>query len=51
MKIKQDQDLKRAREVVSTDAFDMSKTFKDGLLEVCDEVSGKKKTRRHVVVE
>ena len=46
---------KRVKEPVSTDAPDLWKTFKDGVLKACDEVCGKKKSRRdqgrHVVVE
>ena len=42
---------KRVKELVSTDAPDLWKTFKDGVLKACDEVCGKKKSRRHVVVE
>ena len=34
------------KELVSTDAPDLWKTFKDGLLKACDEVCGKKKFRR-----
>ena len=47
MKIEQQQDLKKiVKELVSTDASDLWKTFKDGVLKVCDEVCGKKKSRR-----
>ena len=37
---------KRAKELVSADGPDLWKTFKDGVLKVCDEVCGKKKSRR-----
>ena len=37
---------KRVKELVSTDAPDLWKTFKDGVLKACDEVYGKKKSRR-----
>ena len=37
---------KRAKELVSTDAPDLWKTFKDGVLKACVEVCGKKKSRR-----
>ena len=37
---------KRVKELVSTDAPDLWKTFRDGVLKVCDELCGKKKTRR-----
>ena len=37
---------KRIKELVSTDAPDLWKTFKDGVLKACDEVYGKKKSRR-----
>ena len=37
---------KRVKELVSTDAPDLLKTFKDGVLKACDEVCGKKKCRR-----
>ena len=37
---------KRAKELVSTDAPDLWKTFKDGVLKTCDEVCGKKKSSR-----
>ena len=33
-------------ELVSTDAPDLWKTFKDSVLKTCDEVCGKKKSRR-----
>ena len=36
---------KRVKELVSTDAPDLWKTFKDGILRACDEVCGKKSTR------
>ena len=45
---------KRVKELVSTDAPDLWKTFKDGVLKACDEVCGKKKSKRDqgdVVVE
>ena len=37
---------KRVKELVSTDAPDLWKTFKDGVLKACDEVSEKKKSRK-----
>ena len=37
---------KKGKELVSTDAPDLWKTFKDGVLKACDEVCGKKKSRR-----
>ena len=37
---------KRVKKLVSTDAPDLCKTFKDGVLKACDEVCGKKKSRR-----
>ena len=37
---------KRVKKLVSTDAPDLWKTFKDGVLEACDEVCGKKKSGR-----
>ena len=37
---------KRVKEFVSTDAPDLWKTFKDGVLKACDEVCEKKKYRR-----
>ena len=36
----------RVKEVVSTDAPDLWKTFKDGVLMACDKLCGKKKSRR-----
>ena len=36
---------KRVKELVSTDAPDLWKTFRDGVLKVCDELRGKKKPR------
>ena len=36
---------KRVKDLVSTDAPDFWKTFKDGALKACDEVCGKKKSR------
>ena len=33
---------KRVKELVSADAPDLRKTFKDGVLKTCDEVCGKK---------
>ena len=36
---------KRVKELVSTDAPDLWKTFKDGVLKACDEVCGKKSRR------
>ena len=38
---------KELKELVSTDAPDLWKTFKDGALKACDEVCGKKKSRRN----
>ena len=37
---------KRVKELVSTDAPDLWKTFKDGVLKTCDEVCGKKRSRK-----
>ena len=37
---------KRVKELVSADVPDLWKTFKDGVLKACGEVSGKKKSRR-----
>ena len=37
---------KRVKELVSTDAPDLWKTFGDGVLKACDELCGKKKSRR-----
>ena len=37
---------KKNKKLVSTDAFDLWKTFKNGVLKACDEVCGKKKSRR-----
>ena len=37
---------KRVKELMSTDAPDLWKTFKDGVLKACDELCGKKKSRR-----
>ena len=37
---------KRVKELVSTDASDLSRTFKDGVLKSCDEVCVKKKSRK-----
>ena len=37
---------KKVNELISTDAPDLWKTFKDGVLKACDEVCGKKKSRR-----
>ena len=37
---------KRVKELVSTDAPDLWKTFKDGVLKACDELCGKKESRR-----
>ena len=37
---------KTVKQLVSTDAPDLWKTFKDGVLKTCDEVCGKKKSRR-----
>ena len=36
---------KRVKELVNTDAPDLWKTFKNGVLKVCDEVAGKKSKR------
>ena len=36
---------KRVKELVSTDAPDLWKTFRDGVLEACDKLCGKKKSR------
>ena len=38
---------KTVKELVSTDAPDLWKTFKNGVLKACDEVCGKKKSRRN----
>ena len=46
MKTKQVRFEKTVKELVSTDAPDLWKTFKDGVLKACDEVCGKKKFRR-----
>ena len=37
---------KRVKELESTDAPDLWKTFRDGVLKACDELCGKKKCRR-----
>ena len=37
---------KRVKELVSTDAPDLWKTFRDGVLKACNELCGKKKSRR-----
>ena len=37
---------KRVKELVSTDAPDLWKTCRDGALKACNEVCGKKKSRR-----
>ena len=37
---------KRVKELVSTDAPDLWKPFRDGVLKACDELCGKKKSRR-----
>ena len=37
---------KRVKELVSTDVPDLWKSFKDGVLKACDQVCGKKKSRR-----
>ena len=37
---------KRVKELLSTDAPDLWKTFKDGVLKTCNVVYGKKKSRR-----
>ena len=36
----------RVKEPVSSDALDLWKTFKDGVLKACGKVCGKKKSRR-----
>ena len=36
---------KRVKELVSTDAPDLWKTFRDGVLKASDELCGKKKSR------
>ena len=36
---------KRVKELVSTDAPNLWKTFRDGVLKACDELCGKKSTR------
>ena len=38
--------MKIVKELVSTDAPDLWKTFKDGVLKASDELCGKKKSRR-----
>jgi len=35
----------RARELIDVDARNLWKSFKDGLLQACDEVCGKKRRR------
>ena len=37
---------KRVKEPVSTDGPDLWKIFRDGVLKTCDELCGKKKSRR-----
>ena len=37
---------KRVKELVSTEAPDLWKTFEDSVLKACDEVCGKKKSKR-----
>ena len=37
---------KKVKELVSTDAPDLWKIFRDGVLKACDELCGKKKSRR-----
>ena len=37
---------KRVKELLSTDVPDLWKTFKDVVLKACDELCGKKKSRR-----
>ena len=37
---------KRVKKLISTDAPDLWKTFKAGVLKACDEMWGKKKSRR-----
>ena len=46
MKTEQEQYFKKSKKLVSTDAPDLLKTFKDGVLRACDVVCGKKKSRR-----
>ena len=36
----------KVKELVTTDVPDLWKTFKDGVLKACNEVCGKKKSRR-----
>ena len=36
----------KVKELVTTDVPDLWKTFKDGVLKACNEVGGKKKSRR-----
>ena len=38
---------KRVKELVSTDAPDLCNAFKNGVLKACDEMCGKKKSRRN----
>ena len=38
--------MKKVKEVISTDAPDLWKIFKDDILKACDEGCGKKKSRR-----
>ena len=47
MKTEHESNLKKVKGLVSTDAPDMWKTFKDGVLKACDEVCRKKKFRRN----
>ena len=46
MKTKRERFEKIVKELVSTAAPDLWKTFRDGVLQACDEVCGKKKSRR-----
>ena len=46
MKTEHESNLKKVKGLVSTDAPDMWKTFKDGVLKACDEVCRMKKFRR-----
>jgi len=42
--------VRKTRELVNADAQDQWKS-KESILQVCDEVRGKKESRKHVVVE
>ena len=45
MKTEQEQDLKRElKELVSTDAPDLWKTFKDGVLKACDKMCAERRS-------